>query len=179
MTTSPLQHGQFDLVLRAAQRHPVTRYMHEQLRVGDQLLVSAGQGDFAYDGHPSDGLLLMAVGIGITPLLSILRDVVQRFPGLPLTLVHASSEKTDFIYAEELRAYAAQGLLQYRPLLTQAESDWFGDVGYLDEAFLREYPLTPETDVYFCGTRDFVESMAEILERMGVLPERLHYERWW
>lgn len=180
MTTSPTEKHRFDLVVRAAEYHPVTRYLHEQLQVGEQLSCSQGQGDFYYDEQDSDSLLLLATGIGVTPLLSMVRFAQAAGIDLPITLLHGSSQVSDFIYSEELAEYAANNpLFTYRPILAQPQAQWRGEVSLIDQTLLSGEAISAQTDVYFCGARGFIESTITALRVLSVKESRMHYEKWW
>ena len=74
ITSSPSRTGGLELAVKLVGENPVTYYVHQRARVGDVVEVEVG-GDFLYTSDMGGPLVLVAGGIGITPLMSIVRYV--------------------------------------------------------------------------------------------------------
>ncbi|WP_329570152.1 PDR/VanB family oxidoreductase [Kitasatospora sp. NBC_01266] len=83
-----------------------SREIHQDLHLGARLTVRGPRNGFAFCGEPK--LLLLAGGIGITPLLPMAREAQRR--GLDWHLVHAGRSEASMPFTEELRALAAMGV---------------------------------------------------------------------
>ena len=74
ITSSPAEQTTISLAVRRDDSdHPVTNWLHEDARVGDTVEVSLG-GDFYYEPDEAESVVLIAGGIGLTPLMSIVRS---------------------------------------------------------------------------------------------------------
>ena len=74
ITSSPAEQTAISLaVKRDGSDHPVTNWLHEDAQVGDEVEISLG-GDFFYEPDETESVVLIAGGIGLTPLMSIVRS---------------------------------------------------------------------------------------------------------
>ena len=83
LTSSAAVKKTIELAVKEAD-NPVTRFIHGEAAVGDTLYVDGGQGDVYYAREMGDSLVLIAGGIGITPLISMVRTVRDSHPDLSL-----------------------------------------------------------------------------------------------
>ncbi|MDH6119919.1 ferredoxin-NADP reductase [Kitasatospora sp. GAS204A] len=137
-----------------------SREIHEELHLGARLTVRRPRNGFAFCGEPR--LLLVAGGIGITPLLPMAREAQRR--GLDWHLVHAGRSAASMPFTEELRALApdrvsfrtedAEGLPTGAELLAAAR---------------------PGTAVYCCGPTPMLAAVQAAFEASPAAA--LHYER--
>lgn len=180
MTSSPLQRGRLQLAVKYSDRHPVTRYLHEQARVGGRVRISAGQGSFYFERGMARELVLLGAGIGVTPLISIFRYVAEAAPETRATLVYSASEPGEFLFRAELEALADQyEHLRCLFTVTRPHAAWGGVRGRIDRGLLEALGVGPEALYYYCGSREFIEAMTSMLGEGGVESQRLRYEPWW
>ncbi|MEJ2060564.1 MAG: FAD-binding oxidoreductase [Gammaproteobacteria bacterium] len=180
LTSSPLTEGRVQLAIKAARDHHVTRYMHEEAQPGSEVFISNGQGGFCFERGMSDALVLLGAGIGVTPLISILRYVAQAAREVDTTLVYSVSSPDEILFRDEL-----DNLRHTHPnircvyTVTQPHSSWAGNMRRIDQRMLEELELPREALYYYCGSRSFIEDMTVELRDMGVAESHLRYEKWW
>ena len=87
----------------------------------------------------SAGFVLIAGGIGITPIFSILLTAVERNDDRPFLLIYAASSWEDITYREELEALKEALDLAIVYVLRKAHDDWEGETGYVDQAVLEKH----------------------------------------
>lgn len=180
MTSSPLQRGRFQLAVKRAEQHAVTRYLHENARIGERLRVSNGQGSLSYRRGMADEIVLLGAGIGVTPLLSIFRYIVDAVPDTAATLVHSVSTPDELVFSTELEAAAARREnLHYLPTVTGAAGGWHGQQGRINAELIRRLDAGSGAHWFYCGAREFNEAMTHLLTGLGVPSRQLHYEKWW
>lgn len=148
----------------AVRREPLSRggshYIHSFLRVGSRVWVRPPRNLFALAPAPS--YLLLAAGIGVTPILAMARHLAAD--GADWRMLYLSRRAEDVAFASEIAA-----------LGDRARVHVSGEQGRLDlAAVLAE--LAPGTDVYACGPQGLVDALSDLTE---VLPEgsRVHTER--
>ena len=124
----------------------VSRHLHDRVRVGDIVAARAPEGGFTLDAGAARPAVLLAGGVGITPLLAMLRHVVHE--GLrtgrirPTTLVQAARTKADRPFDRELAALAeaARGAVRIVRVLSDPtgarEGIDYDAVGRIDTALL-------------------------------------------
>jgi ferredoxin-NADP reductase len=182
LTTAPepINHT-FELAIRrAAHGHAVTDYLYAQAQPGDRVMVVGGQGDCVWQPQMGLEVVLIAGGIGITPLLSIFRSVRDQAPDARATLLYSATQADGFAFETEIRtAVAADNRLQAHFTLTgETPPDWTGLQGHIEADWILRLGLNPNALYYLCGPRPMIYALAESLPRVGVAPERIFYERW-
>ncbi len=131
--------------------------LHDELHVGVRLTVRRPRNGFAFCGQPR--LLLLAGGIGVTPLLPMAREAQHR--GLDWHLVYAGRSAESMPFAEELRALAPDRV----SLLT-------GEVPTGEQLLAR---ARPGTAVYCCGPAPMLAAVQRALDASPATA--LHFER--
>ncbi|SVA39660.1 uncharacterized protein METZ01_LOCUS92514 [marine metagenome] len=162
----------------------VTRWIHDSMSEGDRVKFTIG-GDFFYTSDKGNALLL-AGGIGITPLLSIFRYVAEQGEKMA-ALIHSASTPEEFIYRKELQELAdSSSLLYYLATATQVHSmDTLQtdkqrfETGRLDASKLRHIGISKYDSAFICGPPKMIQAGKTLLETQGFPTERIEYEQWW
>jgi len=158
-------------------------HLHERIAVGSLLKISAPAGRFVFTGAEADRVVLIAGGVGITPLMAIIRYLTDRcWPG-QIYLVYAARRRADLIFAEEL-AYLQRRFTNLRVCQTlsrepsQAEgSDWTGARGPITAELLSAFvPDLARGPVYLCGPDAMMAAMRELLRGLGLPDTALRTE---
>ncbi len=152
----------------------VSSWMHEQLHPGD--IVGLGQpvGEFVLPTPTPNSLLLLSGGSGITPVMSILRDLAARDAIDDVVFVHHARSRADVIFNAELEHLAARhpGLR----LIVCLDDEPFRPKGF-DETRLRELvPDFAERSTYLCGPAAMMERAERLWQTAGAT-HRLARER--
>ncbi|MFN4283712.1 MAG: ferric reductase-like transmembrane domain-containing protein [Alphaproteobacteria bacterium] len=130
------------------------------------------------------GFAFIAGGVGIAPILSLLRDAQGRGETRPLRLLAGNRVAGQIVYGEEMDGWAAASDFRVRHVLQDPPVDWTGGVGLLDEATVGDWIdwPQPESWLYFlCGPRAMREAATRALLARGVpgtriIDETLRYE---
>ena len=180
LASSPSRGLSCELTIKREPLGNASVYMHDQVRVGDVLKVSGPSGRFSFTGADSDAVLLIAGGVGITPVMSILRYLTDvAWDGDIYFLIVAKTEE-DLIFRDEIR-----GLRQRFPRLHLCEtltridesSMWMGERGHLSEALLARFvPHLAITPVYLCGPNEMMDAARQALTLLGVPDSLVHTE---
>ena len=162
-----------------------SRHLHEALVQGDIIEARAPAGALAIDTAQKRPAVLLAAGVGITPLLAMLRQLV--FEGVrtrsfrPAWLFYAARDKKERAFDAELQSLvaAAQGNVKLVRILsdtTEAEDGDFDRSGRLDVTILKEHLGFDDYDFYLCGPSGFMQSLYDGLRGVNVADERIHLE---
>ncbi|MFF0743859.1 globin domain-containing protein [Streptomyces sp. NPDC004111] len=152
----------------------VSRHLHEHVREGSRLRVSAPYGDLVlHDGEAP--VLLASAGIGCTPMLSMLAHLADTGHRAPVTVVHADRSPAAHPMRHDHGALAEK--------LADASAHFFyehpreghpaGLTGLVD---LSRIEVAPGTHAYLCGPLPFMRSVREQLLAKGVPASDIHYE---
>lgn len=137
-------------------------------------------GEFTLDQHPGDAVVLLAGGVGIAPVMGILRDLVARRDRRPVRLAYAAGVPTNFACLSEIEA--AQQELDLKVMLISEEDavGWSGLVGRLTPDRLRDLVdgLDPHRAVaLICGPGPMVTAISDGLLDLGFPMNKVVYER--
>ncbi|MFJ2538209.1 pyridoxamine 5'-phosphate oxidase family protein [Pseudomonas sp. NPDC087614] len=168
----------------------VSSHLHEQIQVGDVLEARAPQGHFTVAPLERRPLVLLAAGVGITPLLSMLREVVYQ--GLrtrrirPTWLLQSSRSLADQPFRKELDRLldSAGDAVRVLRLLSQPEEDAhegedFDLHGRIDDAVLRNLLAVEDydqIDFVLCGPGAFTQGLYDSLRELDVRDAQIHAE---
>eukprot|EP00873_Tetraselmis_striata_P015776 jgi/Tetstr1/436040/TSEL_024919.t1 len=152
-------------------------YIHDRLFEGDSILVSQPAGDFFYRMDSSKRpLVLMAGGIGMTPILSILEYAVQSKLDRHITVFAAIRSNKMEPYSEQLQRISASNLnINVNLVYDEPPKPW-NTQGPLSINHLKQALVTKDCDYYFCGPPGFMKNMATSLRDWGVPSDQLKYE---
>jgi nitric oxide dioxygenase len=151
----------------------VSNRLHDAVQPGQVLRISAPFGDLVLDAAPDRPLLLVSAGIGVTPMVSILAELVNREHAAPVLVVHADRSPEAHALRTDLDALAAKlagGRTHY----------WYehgaGDAGRTGFADLTDLELPAGSAAFLCGPLPFMQAMREQLLAKGVAAADIHYE---
>lgn len=181
ITSSPAEQTTFSLaVKRDGSDHPVTNWLHEDAQVGDRVEVALG-GEFYYEPDEANSVVLIAGGIGLTPLMSIVRSVDQLATHTRLTLLYSASTPDELLFRDELEEMAvANPRIRCVFTVTQPAPDtWDGHRGRIDSDLLREESIDLDSIFFVCGPPAMIRAMIAMLRGLGVSRTRIRYEQWW
>ncbi|MBF4555635.1 pyridoxamine 5'-phosphate oxidase family protein [Pseudomonas sp. p50] len=168
----------------------VSSHLHEQVNVGDLLEARTPQGHFTVAPHERRPLVLLAAGVGITPLLSMLREVVYQ--GLrtrhirPTWLFQSSRTLADLPFRAELDQLleVAGDAVRVLRVLSQPEADVkegedFDLTGRIDTGLIKtllEVEDYDQLDFVLCGPGSFTQGLYDSLREMDIRDARIHAE---
>ena len=158
-----------------------SNFFHDQIDVGRVLQVRAPAGHFYLDPSAAP-VVLIAGGVGITPMLSMLNACLSQQPGREVWLFYGVRSDSDVVMKPHLEAMAAtHSNFQLRlcfssPLAADMADRDYQHHGRIDVDLLRrQLPLKPY-HFYICGPTAMLQSLVPALEDWGVPDARIHYE---
>jgi len=177
-----------------ASRHPPAHWLHTQSKTGDIVSIRAG-GDFFYDpphGQNENDLLLLAGGVGVNPLISILQQFVQQNQGAVQSHLDKSSlSRAVFMYSarnkEEL--IFKEKLTEINSLNPQVDIIMRCTRDHCDKDSVRYQQMditkalsnlnVNRTKVYICGPATFIKAMESFCLHSNIPRSSIFYESWW
>jgi predicted ferric reductase len=148
--------------------------------VGQVGFVDGPYGSLRLPADPSAGILMIAGGIGISPIMSMLRTLGDRRHDAPVVLVYAADRIDDLAYGAELEHLARHLDLEVVIVLRQPPDEWDGARGLVDATLLGSH-LTPDAaatwHVVLCGPPPMMDVAERAVRDRGVPLDRIHSER--
>ncbi|MBT2696711.1 NO-inducible flavohemoprotein [Bacillus sp. ISL-40] len=159
----------------------VSNYLHNGVSQGDILKVSAPAGDFVLDTEKNTPVVLLSGGVGLTPMMSMLKTVVEVQPERKVTFVHAAANGNVHALRDEVEEVSKlENVHSYffydSPTEEDRKNNLFDVEGYVTREWLKENITTKDADFYFCGPVPFMKAINRSLKELGVNQERIHFE---
>lgn len=151
------------------------------VKPGTKAYLDGPYGVFTTDRYENTaGFVLIAGGIGITPILSMLVTLAERKDERPLLLIYASKSWEDVTYREEIEVLKDKLDLTVIHVLREPPEDWSGETGYVDKEMLQRYiPKRPATRNYFiCAVPKMMDQVEAALHDLGVPVTNVHIEHY-
>lgn len=149
------------------------------LRPGARLWLDGPYGAFTSDRAPGQGFVLIAGGIGITPLRSMLLTMRDRGDVRPALLFFAARNFERVVYRAELEALTRVMSLRIVWVFEEPPPDWAGERGFITVEVLRRHlPRQFRRMQYFlCGPVPMMDALEEALAAIGVPRAQIQSER--
>lgn len=150
-----------------------------QVPVGGTMYLNGPFGAFSLDREPGQGFVLVAGGIGITPLRSMILTMRDRGDVRPVLLFYGARNWDAVVYRQELEALQKEVALTVVWVFERPEPDWKGERGYITPELLKRHlPAQFKRYQYFmCGPTPMMDAVEEHLATVGVPGSRVHSER--
>ena len=163
----------------------VSNLLHSAVKFGAEIDVAPPCGEFFFDAEEDNSaqpLVLLAGGVGITPIMSILKSALDIKPDRQIVFVHAclNEDVQPFRSTFETLAEAHQNLtVHYRysdSAAAENQRNGNASTGFVDAAFLDTHLPDQEARFYFCGPQPFMVNVYGLLTTRGIPEEHLKFE---
>lgn len=157
-------------------------HFHDQVQVGDVLQVKAPAGHFHIDADASVPVVLIGGGIGITPMVSMLRWCLQAQPQRVVHLYYGLRNGSEHAFKPLLEELAASHpalhlhVAYSRPGASDLQGRDYQHPGHVDVALLRQTLPHGRHQFYICGPAAMMQGLVPALAEWGVPLADLHFE---
>ncbi|CAM3092917.1 NO-inducible flavohemoprotein [Paenibacillus lupini] len=158
----------------------VSVYLHEQMKEGEVLWLSAPAGDFTLDLEDIRPVVLISGGVGLTPMVSMLNTLVDTKTDRQVTFIHAAQNGEYHALKQQVEEKVSQtsGAAAHwcysNP--TVLDTGAFHKEGYIDLPWLQKVIPNKDAVFYFCGPVPFMAHINRLLLEWNVPAEQIHYE---
>ena len=200
MSSSPLD-DTTTVTVKRVKGGLVSNHINDNLKAGMTVKVMPPQGKFTtnFSAEQQRDFYLFGGGSGITPLMSILKTVLENEPKSTVNLFYGNQDENNIIFKSELdqleKKYQGQLNVEhiladpvrekptgFTAFLKKGKITWPGKVGVPDSAntnaFLDQHPPRSKESIYFiCGPGPMMDSVESVLLKRGVDAKAIHIER--
>ncbi|WP_292954259.1 MULTISPECIES: hybrid-cluster NAD(P)-dependent oxidoreductase [unclassified Neptuniibacter] len=177
LSSSPNRDTDIAITVKRVTHGQVSNWLHDNLQVGDKVQALAPLGEFNQTNGADKPVLLLSAGSGITPMLSIARELTDTHSERDIIFYHQARKEADLICEDELLWLARQNSkLHLLFSLSQPEKEWEGIKGRINEVQLAQLiPDLAQRAVLCCGPEGFMQHAKEFCLELG-LPEDNWFE---
>lgn len=179
IASSPTRSGYCEISVKRALDGYGSKHLHETWREGQRVKVSAPGGQFVFAGDEADHVVLIAGGIGITPMMSVLRSLTDRGWQGQIDLLFSVRAVRDVAFRDELAYLESRFPNLHAHILVAAdpEAPWPGRRGQITREVIAEcVPNLMGSRIMLCGPPPMMTAMRQILVGMGVSDADIHQE---
>ncbi|MBM4762859.1 NO-inducible flavohemoprotein [Bacillus sp. B15-48] len=159
----------------------VSNYLHKNIEAGNILAVSAPAGDFVFEEKETP-VVFISGGVGLTPMVSMLKTVIEQQPEREVTFIHAALNSHVHAMKDEVNEVAnnystVKNFVVYSEPTEQDKIEKVYDKeGFIDLDWLKSVINDKNADFYFCGPIPFMKVIFRALKEWGVSDDHIHYE---
>ncbi len=179
LVSSPNQHAYYELGVKRKEGGFVSIYLLDKIKVGDILEATEPLGELYYNRvfHGKD-LVFIAGGSGITPFISLLRDISQRNLDLNVWLLFGCLSEDDILFKDELEDLVNRRCnIRVRFILSEPGPNWDGVCGFITkDKILDEIKSVNNKFFYVVGNRAMYSFIKDQMKALGVPRHRVIYE---
>jgi len=179
IASPPNQVGYYEIAVRRTEGGFVSNFLLDDLRVGDRMESTSPAGNFYYNPlvHGKD-LVFLAGGSGITPFMSMIREVTDRGLERSIHLIYGSRHPGDVIYERELKDRAERhGDFMLDTVISEPPAGYRGLTGFITGDLIRRLVggISART-FYLCGPEAMYAFGLKELENLGIPRRRIRTE---
>lgn len=179
IASSPSQRAYVELTVKREAQGLVSRHLHDHVKVGDLLKLTGPFGKFTFTGSDAESIVLIAGGVGITPMMSVLRYLTDiAWPG-DIFFVYGARSPDEFVFRDEIERLARlhDRVHVFATVQEAAGVTWPGPTGVITkEALAAAVPKLAERRIHLCGPPAMMAAVRSVLVELGVPEAQIHSE---
>ncbi|EAQ43129.1 ferredoxin--NADP reductase [Polaribacter sp. MED152] len=170
------------VAIKAVENGTFSQYATTELKTGDSIEISAPEGRFELKPEANKNYIAFAAGSGITPILSMVKSVLENEPSANFTLVYGNKSVADTIFYDELNAlkenYPNQFKLHYIFSREEVKNQLRGRIDKsVTNYFVKNmYKETTFDAAYLCGPEEMINAVTSTLKENYFTTENIHFE---
>ena len=155
-----------------------------QIRPGTRAYVDGPHGTLTVAGRAEPGIALIGAGVGLAPLLGILRQLRLERDPRPCVLLCGNRSPDHILHSAELERFDREGVAEIVHVLSRPPAGWTGEIGHIDAAMIRRYFGDADRHRWLfviCGPPPLMDAVEDELSAFGVpgrqvISERFSYD---
>jgi glycine betaine catabolism B len=179
ISSAPNQTGYYDITVRRMNDGLVSNYLMDRVKAGDMIQSSGPEGRFAYNPLIYDKtLVFIAGGSGITPFMSMIREIAGRGLDREVFMFYGNRTEEDVIFHSELKELSGWfDNIHYIPVIQYPEGGYKGHAGFISgKIILNEIKDISKKTFMLCGPQALYDFCVPELTKIGVPPKKIHRE---
>jgi len=184
ITSIPSNSNTIEIAVKLAPNLLLTRYLHEDCKVGDKIFISHAQGDIWINDDIKGPYVFIGGGVGITPLYSMIKQILNAQSEVPVVLLYSITGPDEFLFKDEIaQLEKSNPNFKCYVTVTKSEEHNFEFSGRISKSMLTSVNLPANASYYLCGPPQMVDAVANLLEQLKselqLNTDNIFYDRWW
>ena len=179
ISSQPNQTGYYDITIRRVENGLCSNYLLDKVKRGDIITCSGPAGNFYFNPliH-SKTMVCVAGGSGITPFMSMIREIIDCGLDRTIYLFYGNKTTDDIIFGAALTRISQRfDNIHYIPVIEEVSADYNGACGFITRDVIREAMKDFEDKSYFiCGPMGLYEFCLPELETLGIPRRKIRQE---
>ncbi len=179
IASSPNQLAYYELCVKKKGGGFVSPYLFENLKVGDIFEATEPMGNFYYNRiFHGKNLVFIAGGSGITPFISILRNISERALPFKVWLIFGCLTDKDILFKEELEdIQTRRPNIKVQYILSEPGPEWSGVSGFISkDKILKNIGSIDNKFYYIVGNQEMYRFVLNELKELEVPRHKIIYE---
>jgi nitric oxide dioxygenase len=158
----------------------ISNHLHSSVSVGDVVDITAPAGEFRLDADVAAPVVFISGGVGLTPMISMLQNLVEKDFSFPITWLHGCRNREVHAFKTQLDEIVSTNSQVEQIVFYDAATDLDKQEGimegFLDLDKVDGLASDPDTRYYVCGPAAFIRKQHLDLTAMGVAKESIFFE---
>lgn len=170
IASSPTERSYCDLTIKREDQGTFSRFLHDLIKEGDLIDAKGPSGLFVFTGVEANSIVLIGAGIGVTPMMSVLRFLTAKSWTGKIALLFSYRNSEDYLFRRELEELTTK-FSNFKLIVTatgKVGSDWGGTRGRFTKEIIATVPDLVSSRVHICGPVPFMEDIKRILSELSV-----------
>ena len=174
--------GEIKVAIKAVENGTFSVFATEKLQPGDEIEIHEPEGKFILEPQSCKDYIAFAAGSGITPVLSMVKTVLQDSSDASFTLIYGNKSEADIIFKNELESlqseYASRFNLHYVFSQQNIDGSLFGriDEGFTNYYVKNIYKNIDFDSAYLCGPEEMIKTVSQTLQANGFDESKILFE---
>ena len=174
--------GDLKVAIKTVENGIFSTHATSKLKVGDILEVHEPEGKFVLESSKSNNYIGIAAGSGITPVLSMIKTVLEKEPSSSFTLVYGNKSSEETMFKSELDelsgSYGSRFNLHYILSRQREEGSLFGriDKGHTNYYIKNIYKNWSFKTAFLCGPEEMINTVSNTLIENGYKESQILFE---
>lgn len=179
ISSSPKQRAYYEITVARIKDGFVSDFLLDGVKVGDKFEANGPAGVFRFQPvFHSKKSLFLAGGSGVTPFLSMTREIVDAALDRDVVMLYGCRSSEGALYDEELRAYSEKyPNFKYHLVISEKDDSWNGETGFIDRNLIKRLvPDYAERTCYICGPQVMNDFCKTELQELGLSEKQIRRE---
>lgn len=180
IASSPTDRDYCEITVKHEEKGTVSHYLHTQVHVGELLQLTGPSGQFTFTEKEGDSVVLIAGGVGVTPMMSVIRYLTDRSWKGEMYFFYSCKNEAGIIFREEI-AYLQKRHPNLKSCIIIDEAPAHQEQGYVigrinKDLLVQRVPDLPSRRIHICGPKPMMEAVKQMLAELNVPKENVRTE---